>query len=124
MLPMIPRLSRRSRIAAMAAAAIVGLAAAGFAWLKAEHRPTEAISVAQSFVDQMNARGEGCRIDRLVGIAPFQTNGNRLRRWVSGRGIDEPELQIEFDGACPLRITLRLSSTQGWQVVGYGTHAG
>src|SRR6187402_112317 len=120
MLPMIPRLSRRSRIAAMAAAAIVGLAAAGFAWLKAEHRPTEAISVAQSFVDQMNARGEGCRIDRLVGIAPFQTNGNRLRRWVSGRGIDEPELQIEFDGACPLRITLRLSSTQGWQVVRYG----
>ena len=36
----------------------------------------------------------------------------------------EPELQIEFDGVCPLRITLRLSSTQGWQVVRYGTHAG
>jgi len=80
--------------------------------------------VAQNFVDQLNARGEGCRIDRLIGIAPFQTNGNRLRRWVSGRGVDEPELQMEFDGACPLRVTLRWSAGQGWQVVRHGTHAG
>jgi hypothetical protein len=121
---MIPRLSRRSRIAALAAAAIMGLAAAGFVWMKAEHRPAEAIAVAQAFVDQLNVRGEGCRVDRLVGIAPFQTNGNRLRRWVSGRGVDEPELQMEFDGACPLRVTLRLSAGQGWQVVKHGTHAG
>jgi hypothetical protein len=121
---MIPRLSRRSRLAALAAAAIVGPAIAGFAWLKAEHRPDEAIAVAQAFVDQLNARGEGCRVDRLVGIAPFQTNGNRLRRWVSGRGVEVPELQMEFDGACPLRVTLRLSSTQGWQVVKHGSHAG
>ncbi|WP_457337513.1 hypothetical protein [Rhizobacter sp. P5_C2] len=117
-------MSRRGRLAALAATAIVGLAIAGFAWLKAEHRPVEAIAVAQAFVDQLNARGEGCRVDRLVGIAPFQTNGNRLRRWVSGRGVEVPELQMEFDGACPLRVTLRLSSTQGWQVVRHGTHAG
>ena len=121
---MIPRLSRRSRIAVVAAGLIAGLAAAGFAWLKAEHRPTEAIAVAQSFVDQLNARGDSCRVDRLVGVSPYQTNGNRLRRWVSGRGVDEPELRMEFDGACPLRVTLRLSSTQGWQVVRHGTHAG
>jgi len=120
---MIPRLSRRSGIAAAAVIA-AGLAAAGFVWLKAEHTPTEAIAVAQSFVDQLNARGEGCRVDRLIGISPSQTNGNRLRRWVSGRSVDEPELQMEFDGACPLRVTLRLSSTQGWQVVGHGSHAG
>jgi len=121
---MIPRLSRRSRTAAVAAAAIAAAAAAGFAWLKAEHKPAEAIAVAQNFVDQLNARGEGCRIDRLVGISPLQTNGNRLRRWVSGRGVDEPELQMEFDGACPLRVTLRWSAGQGWQVVRHGTHAG
>jgi hypothetical protein len=54
---MIPRLSRRSRTAAVAAAAIAVAAAAGFAWLKAEHRPAEAIAVAQNFVDQLNARG-------------------------------------------------------------------
>ena len=121
---MIPRLSRRSRIAAVAAAAIAAAAVVGFSWLKAEHKPAEAIAVAQNFVDQLNARGEGCRIDRLIGIAPFQTNGNRLRRWVSGRGVDEPELQMEFDGACPLRVTLRWSAGQGWQVVRHGTHAG
>jgi hypothetical protein len=121
---MIPRLSRRSRTAAIAAAAIAGLAAAGFAWLKAEHRPVEAIAVAQGFVDQLNARGEGCRIDRLVGISPLQTNGNRLRRWAAGRNVDEPELKLEFDGVCPLRVSLRLTSTQGWQVVKHGSHAG
>lgn len=118
-----PRLSRRSRIAATAAA-IAGLAAAGFAWLKAEHRPTDAIAVAQGFVDQLNARGEGCRVDRLVGISPRQTNGNRLRRWAAGRSVDEPELKLEFDGVCPLRVTLRSTSTQGWQVVKHGSHAG
>ena len=123
MLPMIPRLSRRSCIVTVAVIA-TGLAAAGFIWLKAEHTPTEAVAVAQNFVDQLNARGEGCRVDRLVGISPYQTNGNRLRRWMSGRGVDVPELQMEFDGACPLRVTLRLSSTQGWQVVRYGAHAG
>jgi hypothetical protein len=121
---MIPRLSRRSRIAAVAMLSIAVTAAAGFAWLKAEHRPAEAIAVAQNFVDQLNARGEACRVDRLVGIAPIQTNGNRLRRWVSGRRVEEPQLQMEFDGACPLRVTLRLSAGQGWQVVRHGTHAG
>lgn len=121
---MIPRLSRRSRIAVAVAALIAALAAAAFVWLKAEYRPAEAIAVAQGFVDQLNARGEGCRIDRLLGVSPYQTNGNRLRRWVDGRSVDEPELKMEFDGACPLRVTLRWSAGQGWQVVRHGTHAG
>lgn len=54
---MIPRLSRRSRLAAVAAAAIAAAAVVGFAWLKAEHKPAEAIAVAQNLVDQLNVRG-------------------------------------------------------------------
>ncbi|KQU80851.1 hypothetical protein ASE08_08460 [Rhizobacter sp. Root16D2] len=108
----------------MALVVVATAAAACLAWLKAEHRPAEAIAVAQAFVNQLNARGEGCRVDRLLGVSPRQTNGNRLRRWAAGRSVDEPELQMEFDGACPLRVTLRLSAGEGWQVVKHGTHAG
>jgi hypothetical protein len=131
--------------------AIALLAVGGFVWLKAEHRQLEAISQAQKFVDlvqtkklneayQMTLKNELvgkmdvdfativqrqiCRLDKQTTTFPFQSNGNRMRRWLSGRPIEPPEVTVEFEGSCLFGVTMRFVESGVWKVYHFQSHAG
>jgi hypothetical protein len=126
--------------------------AATFFWLKRQHYPKEAIDVAQQFVTllhqdklesayalsikngytgktltefQANARDERCPSEPKYDYTfPFQSNGNRLRRWVNGSEIDVQEINVEFKSECLLGIRLKKTSNQLWRVSYFAVHAG
>jgi hypothetical protein len=120
-------------------------------WLKSEHSPSEPVRLARAFVEHLEAKQFGeafelttktgmvgstveeleavaerqmCRVDRWVGASPFQSNGNRLRRWASGRDIEPSEVQIEFEGECLLGVTVRHIRGSEWRVSKFQRHAG
>ncbi|MES2610123.1 MAG: hypothetical protein V4679_07770 [Pseudomonadota bacterium] len=120
--------------------------------LHQQHLPTEAIATAQAFVRdveqrdhaaafgrtlagpatgttplqlQANAQRQLCPPARLDYTLPFQSHGNRLRRWAAGRTLDEPQVRVEFVGSpCLFGITLRRTADGQWKVVGFSSHAG
>ena len=120
--------------------------------LHQQHLPTEAIATAQAFVRdveqrdyaaafgrtlagpatgttplqlQTNAQRQLCPPARLDYTLPFQSHGNRLRRWAAGRTLDEPQVRVEFVGSpCLFGITLRRTADGQWKVVGFASHAG
>ncbi len=122
-------------------------------WLKANYPQKEAINVARSFLayletEQFNsaftlsvkqgdvgnsptelqaiAERELCHVDSLRGTHPFQSNGNRLKRWIAGREIEMPELTVEFSATSPpclLSVKLRWQDNQ-WRVFRFYRHAG
>lgn len=120
--------------------------------LHQQHLPTEAIATAQAFVRdveqrdyaaafgrtlagpatgttplqlQTNAQRQLCPPARLDYTLPFQSHGNRLRRWAAGRTLDEPQVRVEFVGSpCLFGITLRRAADGQWKVVGFASHAG
>jgi hypothetical protein len=140
---------RQVRIAACVA---VALLVGAFAWLKAEHRPDEAIEVATSFLQHVEAKRfaqahelttksaivgrtpedlrssgsrEVCHTDRSAWSSPTQSNGNRLRRILAGREVEPPEVRVEFEGhACLLGVFLRLDDVGRWRVSRVASHAG
>ena len=120
-------------------------------WLKAEHTPGESIHVAQAFVGHLEAKRfaqahelttkngyvganaaeleaiskrEMCRAAHVVGTSPPQSNGNRLRRWALGREVEVPEVSVEFEGSCLLRVTVRRMNGSQWRVSRFARHAG
>ncbi len=127
------------------------LTGGGFYWLKAEHRPQEAISQAQNFIDllQLNkledayqltlknelvGKTDGeftvtvqrqlCSLNKQTTTFPFQSNGNRMRRWIGGRSIEPPEVTVEFTGSCLFGVTLRSVAPGMWKVYHFQSHAG
>lgn len=142
--------SRWRRYSALAFAVL--LCAVGAAWWsQLPYAPTEPIQVAQSFVQNLQAahytqafeltvkqgylgstpdalgavaRREFCKVDRLVSTSPHQSHGNRLRRLLLGREVDMPQVQVEFEGACLLGVTLRRQSDGSWRVYRFASHAG
>jgi hypothetical protein len=54
----------------------------------------------------------------------FQTYGNRLRRWLAGRKIEQDIIHLEFDAGAPLEIRLVSSPDGKWRVTFFQTHAG
>jgi hypothetical protein len=130
---------------------LVTLAAGGFVWVKAEHRPEDAIAQAEAFVALLKAekfsdaydltlkhkltgksladfetlvKQQFCALDKTTTTFPFQSNGNRLRRWYQGRVLDPGEVTVEFTGACLFGVTLRNLSPQNWKVHFFQSHAG
>lgn len=136
----------------LAAAIVLGLAAAGFlAWAKSPYGQTEAAHVAQDFVSKLRSEDDAgafeltvkgghigespaelrrhaerhpCLSDRFSHTFPPQTNGNRLRRRVRGQVPDMDEINVEFEGRCLLGVKLRRTTEHGWRVVHFGSHAG
>jgi hypothetical protein len=142
-----PLTRRRAIFAVLLALAGVGF----FLWLKAEHVPAVPIQTAQAFIDYLHAnnyesasaltmrngytgktpdelvvasRRQLCKLTRRVGTFPFQSNGNRLRRWLSGREVEMPEVQVEFVGDCLFGVTLRHVGGGQWKVYNFASHAG
>ncbi len=134
-----------------ALALLVSLLALASARLHGEHRPAGAVQVAQAFIAHLQAgrfpeafaltvqQGqvgrtpealrevagrELCRVDRLVSTFPFQSRGNRLRRWVMGREVEMPLVQVEFAGACLLGVSVRRTAQGEWRVQRFAGHAG
>lgn len=122
-----------------------------FVWAKSQYGQSEAVSVAQSFLDRLQsgdfagahdltiksgyvgrspealrkfAERQSCLSGRFVWTAPPQTNGNRLRRWIRGEPMDMDEVQVEFEGACLLGVRVRLTTDQRWKVFYFASHAG
>ena len=140
-----------ARRAAIVATLLLLLGAGVVWWLKAEHTQRESIHVAQAFIGHLEAKRfaqahelttksgyvganaaeleaiskrEMCRAAHVVGTSPPQSNGNRLRRWVLGREVDVPEVSVELEGACLLRVTVRRVSGGEWRVSRFASHAG
>jgi hypothetical protein len=128
-------------------------AACAWSWLKAEYWPSQPVHIAQAFVTDLAAgrfaqahelttknQYTGRQVAELADIAshnlcqvqvekilqvfPFQSNGNRLRRWFTGRALEMPEVIVEFAGSCPFNVTVRRLQSQGWKVSSFQGHAG
>lgn len=126
-------------------------AAGGYFWLKAEHRPQEAIEQAQKFVDLLqqnklaeafqltlqnqlvgktaeefsaNVKRQICNLNKQTTTFPFQSNGNRLRKWLRGRTVEPPEITVEFTGSCLFGVTLHYVDGGLWKVYFFQSHAG
>lgn len=131
--------------------AVALLAAGGFFWLKAEHRPEEAIAQAQNFINfvqenkleeayqltlqnqlvgktvgdfSVNVKNQICSLNKQTTTFPFQSNGNRMRKWLRGRPIEPPEITVEFTGSCLFGVTLRYVEGGLWIVYFFQSHAG
>ena len=65
-----------------------------------------------------------CTIVRIARTFPFQTNGNRLRRWVLGLDVEMSEVYIDFEGQCLLGVSLHRNSHGQWKVFNFESHAG
>ena len=142
-------IAKRSTYAAVACA--LALIAMSFWWLRAEHTPEAPIRVAQEFLKKLEAkqfaqafeltvkqgyvgrtpeelqevsRQALCELDRMVSTFPFQSNGNRLRRFVSGREIEMAQVLVEFEGRCLLGVTVQRTKDQAWRVYRFASHAG
>ena len=120
-------------------------------WSKSEYHPNEAINVAQEFLHHLELQElpaayaltvqnneyvgktltefsslsskESCKSVLFKSTFPFQSNGNRLRRWLAGKEVDMLEVSVEFECWYPYRVTLRRVDG-GWKVFYFGAHAG
>lgn len=128
-----------------------GLLASITIWLFSEYQPTQAYQVAVEFVQLVKAKelqtayeltaknslvGRDAQTFQTVvehtclegrgriGVFPSQTNGNRLRRWLSGRKVDIDEIGFEFeDPICPITLKLRRNANNDWKVYFFESHA-
>jgi hypothetical protein len=53
----------------------------------------------------------------------FQTYGNRLRRWLSGRKLDPELLSLEFTVGAPFEVRLVSVGEGKWRIRYFQTHA-
>jgi hypothetical protein len=142
-------LSRKSLLPVVVA--IVIAATAAYAWMKMQHRHTSELDTAERFVNALRDKDYGqafelttkarvwgydgedfrtfaprqiCGGFVLTDVFPIQTNGNRLRRRLSGQEPDMPEVNVQYGGKCFFRVTLRREAGGAWRVVKFGSHAG
>lgn len=74
---------------------------------------------------QAHAGRQLCPPAQVGHTLPLQTHGNRLRRWLAGREVDEPQVTVEFQGSpCLFGITLRRTEPGQWRIVRFASHAG
>ncbi len=102
-------------------------------WATLEHRPRSALMAVDDYTSRsINVVEEGgatvdparlasCRRDPT--FEPFQTNGNRIRRWVRGQKVSPDSLRIDYPD-CLVRFYLRQSDDGTWQVYSVRSHAG
>lgn len=138
----------------LAALAGLALALAGGLWwlLHQPHTPSGAMGEAQAFVRDVeqghfaaahartarnaatgttleqfraHAARQLCPPAQVLYTLPRQSHGNRLRRWLAGREVDEPQVLVEFQGSpCLFGITLRRAGPGPWRIVRFASHAG
>jgi hypothetical protein len=138
--------------APLAALTAVLLCAFCIWWLRAAHFPVQAVQVAHSFVLHLEAqryaqayalavpkgvmgrsaeqfeafaKSQYCGATRIASTFPYQSNGNRLRRWWAGRQVELNEVAVEFEGVpCLLGVKVQRNASGAWRVVRFASHAG
>jgi hypothetical protein len=130
---------------------LIALGAGGLFWLKTEYKPQDAITQAEVFVFLLKtekfdeafdltlkneltgrtlaafeavAKRQFCALDKTTTTFPFQSNGNRWRRWLQGRVVDPLEVTVEFTGSCLFSVTLHNLSPRNWKIYFFQSHAG
>ena len=69
--------------------------------------------------------GDRSAMVRRLAVGPFQSYGNRLRRWLRGQQVEMPELHVEFSvGGVPFEVRERSTKDGEWKVSYFQTHAG
>lgn len=62
---------------------------------------------------------------QLQYVFPFQSQGNRLRRWLRGQEIEMPEITFDYTiGQVPYSLRLIYRGKGQWRVLYFGAHAG
>ncbi|EQA64143.1 hypothetical protein LEP1GSC062_4452 [Leptospira alexanderi serovar Manhao 3 str. L 60] len=57
-------------------------------------------------------------------LNPKQSYGNRLRRYLNGRKVEEDRLNVAYNPCgIPFQISLRLNQNGNWKVVNFQFHA-
>ena len=122
-------------------------------WLKSQHQSSTAIYTAKQFIQHLQAKqfnqafilvkqpslagtnqqafediakkqlGD-CTLNKLSSVFPFQSNGNRLRRLLTGKPIEMAEITVDFAGSCLFSVTLHHHENGQWQVFKFQSHAG
>jgi hypothetical protein len=127
------------------------VAGGGFYWLKSHHQPYAAITQASLFLELLRtnklkdafeltlqneltgktypefeafAHRQFCNVDTQTTTFPFQSNGNRLKRWIMDRPLDPPKITVEFTGSCLFGVTLQPVAPGIWKVHYFQSHAG
>lgn len=125
-MPRAARPSRPSKTLPGAAALLAAFTAftvlAGFGfWARAGYAQPEAVHSARAYAaSPAGLAASGCPAQELdaTGVHPPQTNGNRLRRWITGVEVEMPQLNVRLEGRagpCLLTVTLR-HGPDGWRV--------
>jgi hypothetical protein len=139
-------IARSSHKTSAIAAALLG----AWAWLRKQYEAKEQIELAERFVELLRSQRlaeayeltmksrmelpttekfaefaprQLCGKFKLVEVFPFQSNGNRLRRRITGREVEMPELDMQYMGDCAFRVTIRRDAAQQLKVYKFGSHA-
>ena len=82
------------------------------------------LTAFQTIVDQQWPGVPTAPVKRLA-VGPFQSHGNRWRRWMQGREVELPELRVEFSvGGVPFEVRERNAGHGEWKVSYFQSHAG
>ena len=143
---------RFKHVIAVPVLAAVVFAVLAASWLRSNAQQEVPVSVAEEFVRHLRTRefsealalttkssfvgSTAAELERIserqlcgaalhpVGTYPPQTNANRLRRRLLRSEVEMPEVHVEFEGGCLLRVTLRHPQGARWQVYSFASHAG
>ena len=78
----------------------------------------------QQVVHQQWPEGTAAPVQRLA-VGPFQSYGNRLRRWFRGQKVEMPELHVGFSvGGVPFEVREKYVGKEEWKVSYFQAHAG
>ena len=132
---------------------VLATAAFGVILIREPHWPGEAVQAASTYVRALQD-GDDIRALSLTGLAgmagerfaaeshrqlcahapmkavsthPPQTVGNRWRRWLAGRPIEQDLITVRLenlDAPCLLSVSLRPGPEGGWRVVAFQSTAG
>ena len=132
---------------------MLAIAASGVIVVREPHWPVEAVQVASAYVRALQD-GDDTRALALTGLAgtaakrfaaeshhqlcahasmtavsthPPQTVGNRWRRWLAGRPIEQDVITVRMENLhvpCLLSVSLRPGPDGGWRVVAFHRTAG
>jgi hypothetical protein len=59
----------------------------------------------------------------LIGTRGFQSYGNRLRRWITGRKIDPDQVSVDYFIGLPFEVRLKSNDKGEWRVTYFQSHA-
>jgi hypothetical protein len=140
------------KIRLLVTAGLTVVAAALFgAWLASQHNHAKEIEVSEQFVNLLRSGQyaiayELTMKERMYGLGgepfdtyanrqlcgsfvrsevfPYQSNGNRLRRQLAGTQQNMEDVNIQYEGTCFFRVTLRQDALGAWKVFKFGHHSG